>query len=134
MHPTQNTISGAPSELTPADVLRCAARYLQHYGWTQSTLYLDSDAEPAARVPFPCACALGAIGIAATGRRIDFTPDQMGSLAPGFLDEYRHAVRFLADFLDRNLNYHPRQDLLQALAEWDVWDWNDEPHQDAESV
>jgi membrane-bound lytic murein transglycosylase B len=65
MNRTQNQTSTAPlADLTPADILRCAARYLQTHGWIQGNHYQPNTIES-----FPPACALGAIDIAIYGHR-----------------------------------------------------------------
>jgi hypothetical protein len=65
MHRTQNPTHSAAdaddrSVVTPADILRGAARYLELHGWTQGDYYAGNE-------PFPPACAIGAIGMAAHG-------------------------------------------------------------------
>ena len=69
MHRTQNpnasaadTIDDATLVVTPADILRGAARYLETHGWIQGNYY---NADGGA---FPAACALGARGRATCAR------------------------------------------------------------------
>jgi hypothetical protein len=76
MHPTQNppTAPAPPDDLTPADVLGCAARYLELHDWYQGELFRDH-----ARVVLsptlstPAACAYGAIMMAVFGRPVPST-------------------------------------------------------------
>jgi hypothetical protein len=63
MHPTHSQLPGAHIGVTPAAVLRGAAAYLQRHGWIRGAYYDATDH------PFPAACAVGAIGMAAHGRR-----------------------------------------------------------------
>ena len=66
MHRTHNPTGPAADtdipavDVTPADILRGAAHYLDLHGWTQGDYYT-------ADRPFPAACAIGAIGMAAHG-------------------------------------------------------------------
>ena len=65
MHRTHNPTGRAADTAdrsvgTPADILRGAARYLETHGWTQGDYYTPER-------PFPPACVIGAIGMAAHG-------------------------------------------------------------------
>lgn len=64
MHPTQNppTTTTPAAEITPAVILRGAARYLELHGWHRGDAF-----QPDTGRPFPPACALGAIQAAVTG-------------------------------------------------------------------
>jgi hypothetical protein len=67
MHRTENPTAPAAdtddlSPVTPADILRGAALYLENHGWTRGNYYTPNAG------PFPPACADGAIGMAAYGR------------------------------------------------------------------
>ncbi|RQW98575.1 DUF6197 family protein [Micromonospora inaquosa] len=116
MNPTQKqpTTPGALADLTPADTLRCAARYLEIRGWTKSVHY-DRTTE----TPFPPACITGAIGMAVYG---DHTPLQTGN--DGDCDR---ALRHLADYLWRD-GHVSESDFFGALCCSDreiVADFND---------
>ncbi|MDG4790243.1 hypothetical protein O7626_30705 [Micromonospora sp. WMMD1102] len=64
MNPTQkpDPTAAALADLTPADILRCTARYLERHGWIQGNAY-----QPDTTDPFPAACAIGAITISIYG-------------------------------------------------------------------
>ncbi|MEU4339354.1 hypothetical protein AB0F59_32695 [Micromonospora lupini] len=124
MNPTQNqsTIPGALADLTPADILRCAARYLEIRGWTQGSYYASTEDNP-----FPPACVAGAIGMAAHGRLITL-PCNSGSGRR----EARRARKYLTGYLaDTGALTIPAND-------WQGWptasDWNDRDGQTAVNV
>jgi hypothetical protein len=78
--------------MTPGELLRGAALYLQRHGWLQGDFF-DLLAEAA----FPPACAIGAINICAHGRPIlgsDDTADDAHT------DAAIRAMRVLAAYLD----------------------------------
>ncbi len=91
MNPTQN--QPATGELSPAVVLRGAARYLQSHGWMQGTYYPNGTTSP-----FPPACLVGAISMAVHGRRTSspFLADGHVSTAcvdaVGVFIDYLHAT------------------------------------------
>ncbi|MEU5529480.1 hypothetical protein ABZ744_21350 [Micromonospora chersina] len=123
MNPTQKQphTCGALADLTPADILRCAARYLELHGWIQRDYYSN------AASPFPPACVLGAIGMAAHGRLIAL-PCNSGSGRR----EARRARKYLTAYLtDTGMLTIPAND-------WQSWptatDWNDRDGQTAENV
>ena len=123
MNPTQKptTTPGALADLTPADTLRCAARYLEIHGWTQGTHYSNQGGT------FPPACAVGAIGMAAHGRLV-MLPCNSGSGRR----EARRARKYLTAYLaDTGALTIPAND-------WQGWptvtDWNDRDGQTAEQV
>src|SRR4051812_6352319 len=96
MHRTHNPTAPAadtddPSVVTPADILRGAARYLQLHGWIQHAYYGGDDT-----AAFPPACADGAIGMAAYG----YCPLVPGdnTTDPGYRD-YNHARTLLTGHL-----------------------------------
>jgi hypothetical protein len=101
--------------VTPADILRGAARYLQLHGWHQGDLYADT---PAAITP--PACALGAIGMAAFGGRISTAEDGRDE------SDYRHATDALIDYL-----YLTGADVAGTGS---LGDWNDEDGRTAAEV
>ncbi|OKI42299.1 DUF6197 family protein [Micromonospora sp. CB01531] len=118
MNPTQKQphTPGALADLTPADTLRCAARYLELHGWTRGVYYRVTH-----DTPFPPACAAGAIGMAAHGRCIWLPHDYKAK--PGVRD-YTRALDALSDFLDVNGD----------TGYDDPLDWNDDPWRTAEQV
>jgi hypothetical protein len=135
MHRTHNPTAPAADTdnalvVTPADILRGAARYLETHGWTQA-VYYGGTADDA----FPPACADGAIGMAAYG----YCPLVPGDnhTDPGFRD-YKRALDHLMDYLDQVEEPPPGAPLL-----WDTdvidqgtnpFAWNDRDDQSAEQV
>ncbi|WP_433789317.1 DUF6197 family protein [Actinoplanes sp. CA-252034] len=105
--------------MTPADLLRGAAVYLQQHGWTRHQFF-DMTADTAG--PFPPACASGAIMTAATGR----------SLATGMLvidgDDTAEAIaairamRVFAAWID--LEYTANDGYGNSAIDV-IGDWND---------
>ncbi|NIL40224.1 hypothetical protein HCB17_02850 [Salinispora arenicola] len=127
MNPTQKPTAtpGALADLTPAVILRCAARYLELRGWTQGAYHAPDGGA------FPAVCALGAIGMAAHGRYTDVPTDED-------LDTTRDCRR-AAEHLNNHLNdigiglytgYDPESD----TAPIDVIGWNDRNGQTADHV
>ncbi len=124
MHPTHPTTTRPAQavDISPADILRGAARYLEIHGWTQASYYTN------AADPFPPACALGAIGMAAHGRLIPI-PTDSGAGAR----DCRRAIDYLTRYLD---------DLGVTATTGDDWstdpvtpiDWNDRDSQSAQTV
>jgi hypothetical protein len=104
--------------MSPADLLRGAAVYLQRYGWTQGEFFdllADTDG------PFPAACTSGAITTAAHGRCIatgictldgDQDPETIAAI---------RAMRVLAGWLD--LEYTGNAYDTSAIDV--IGDWND---------
>jgi hypothetical protein len=116
MQATHNPPTAA--QVTPADLLRMAARYLELHGWTQR-VYFDRTEDTS----FPPACVTGAIGMAVYG---DCRPVLLGD-SP----DCDAALRRLADYLWRDGRV-PEHDYYGALCCSDreiVTDWNDEPTQ-----
>ena len=102
MNRTQNLTDSAAdtadlSVVTPADILRGAARYLEEHGWTQH-LYYEGGPEDA----FPPACIDGAIGMAAYGRVTMIPGDE--SHDPGYRD-YNLALTYFNGYLADNGAY-----------------------------
>lgn len=120
MNPTQKPLHtpGALADLTPADTLRCAARYLELRGWTQGVYYGLTD-----HTPFPPACSDGAIGVAAYGYLALVPADEHQD--SGFRD-YNRAVSYLVDYLDLHGDTDPDNP--------NPFDWNDRPSRTAEQV
>ncbi|SCG43750.1 DUF6197 family protein [Micromonospora inositola] len=125
MNPTQEQphTPGALADLTPAETLRCAARYLELHGWTQGVYY-----RVAHDSPFPQACVAGAIGMAAHGRCIWLPHDDKAK--PGVRD-YTRALDALSDYLD--LNESQSRDAEDEDPTCPL-SWNDRPGQTAEQV
>jgi hypothetical protein len=135
MHRTQiPTNSAADTDgfapVTPADILRGAATYLETHGWTQAVYYGGTAADH-----FPPACADGAIGMAAYGYcplvPCDNTDD------PGYRD-YNRAIDYLADYLDLNgiaPMVHTTDGYFEPIdLPADHLGWNDSDGQSAENV
>jgi hypothetical protein len=108
--------------VTPADLLRGAAVYLQRHGWTKGQFFellADNDG------PFLPACASGAIMTAAHGQcvpngiiRYDETTDPNAAAAA-------HAMRIFANWLDND--YLPDSIEVLPVSYLDViGDWNDD--------
>jgi hypothetical protein len=116
--------------LTPADILRGAARYLQLHGWTQGNLYADTGHTTNASPFGVAACALGAIGMAALGKRVQDDPE-----FPDEWREYQRASNALDDYLTitgaKNTVPAPNGESPDAAS---VGDWNDAPGRTAEEV
>ncbi|MFF0471488.1 hypothetical protein ACFYPX_29130 [Micromonospora zamorensis] len=126
MNPTQKPTHtpAALADLTPADILRCAARYLERRGWTQGEPY-----ELAENPPFPPACTLGAITMAVYGYPATIEDRQNGDVAPDILRD--NTVRCLADFLWSDGRV-PEPDYYGGLCCSNteiVSDWNDDATQ-----
>ncbi|NYF58805.1 DUF6197 family protein [Micromonospora purpureochromogenes] len=126
MNPTQEPLHtpGALADLTPADILRCAARYLEVHGWTQGNYYGTED------TPFPPACVSGALGMAAYGRQLTIPHDDIDD--PGIRD-YRHALDVLSCYLYDN-SPDPVRPYADDTPNGDPFEWNDRPGRTAEQV
>ncbi len=127
MHRTHNPTAPAADTdnptvvVTPADILRGAARYLELHGWIQRDHYSNQGG------PFPPACAIGAIGMAAHGRLVTL-PCTGG---PGRSDA-RRARNYLTAYLtDTGVLTIPADDYRPWPT---VIDWNDRPDQTAVAV
>jgi hypothetical protein len=131
MQPTQEPSDTGITEVTPAVILRGAARYLQLHGWIQGLLYAD---DPSLT---PAACGLGAIGMAAFGRRL---PTYEDVPAPAEWRDYNRACDALDDYL--NLTGAKAAAFLDDIDHWadettdgaEVNDWNDEIGRTADEV
>lgn len=135
MHRTQNPIALAANtddlNVTAADILRGAARYLDLRGWTQHVYYGGTAADA-----FPPACADGALGMASYGYCCLVPGDNTDD--PGHR-VYRRALDCLSDYLDRSeatLTLVPAFGPDDEPVEYrpDVFDWNDRDGQTAETV
>jgi hypothetical protein len=88
---TDTVTPKATSNVTPAQTLRAAARYLQLHGWIQGAYY-----DPTATVFTPAACVVGAIGMVCFGGPVDAPAQHFDD--PGFPD-FEAAVAFLDLYL-----------------------------------
>jgi hypothetical protein len=104
--------------MTPADLLRGAARYLNQYGWVQGDFF-----DLLAEANFPPACSLGAINIAAHGRPILCSDDESQDADT---DAAITAMRVLAAYLDPE--YGTTVDIFAYMTSAIdiVSGWNDE--------
>ena len=114
MNPTQNQAPGL--DLSPAEVLRCAAVYLARHGFHQGDMFaVTTDA-------FPAACAQGAVKMAICGHPYARYTREQGLL-------FDRVMNTLVAYLDTKFNLLPVDDEdsdeyaepFQAVA-----DWNDE--------
>ncbi|MBB5110818.1 hypothetical protein FHU28_000657 [Micromonospora echinospora] len=125
MKATHNPPTAAP--VTTADLLRMAALYLRRHGWHQGSYYATTD------TPTPPACAVGAIGIACTGHRIE----QFAQLDTDALVDYLFAVRVFTDYLDTDTPAYWTDELGFVLDDDSgclPYSWNDIPGRTAEQV
>jgi hypothetical protein len=139
MHRTQHpTASAADTDtatvVTPADTLRGAAHYLIRHGLHQGTYYPrpDNPADPKYQ-PFPPACVVGALAMAAYGRRRDSV-----YTAADDSDGLRALTRAgdaLTDYLART---EPTGSPLWEDTDLDFeaspFTWNDDPNRTANQV
>ncbi|MEV0396917.1 DUF6197 family protein [Polymorphospora rubra] len=111
-------------DITPADLLRNAAVYLERHGWQQGFLLgLGFD------TPYPPACALGAIRMAATGN----ADDVITTTIPA--DDYTAcllAQAILANHLEPD--YDHTNDIEADLNFEVISDWNDDTERTANDV
>ncbi|MFC0528202.1 DUF6197 family protein [Phytohabitans kaempferiae] len=98
MNPTQNppTAPALPEDVTPADVLRCAAIYIRLHGWHQGDLYPNEDVRRRELLTTPPACAYGAIGMAVFGRPLPIATHQT---SPDYNRLFTRACAALDDYL-----------------------------------
>jgi hypothetical protein len=127
MHPIQNPATGSPAgpstmgiDLTPADILRGAALYLQRHGWTQGE-YIAY--RPTTDDPFPPACAHGAIAVAAYGHATDDPYNDLDGNDAAGRRLFGRAVDFFDDHIVRTTvdldTIDPDDDGFNAVR------WND---------
>ncbi|MEV4534670.1 hypothetical protein AB0J82_12655 [Asanoa sp. NPDC049518] len=103
-------------QVTPADILRGAAAYLQLNGWIKGYFFdLSMNPGPA----FPPACTGSAICTAAIGH--PFTPGDLPSGPDG-----TNALRALVAFAGYIVDYAWDFDYVRDAASDIVADWNDE--------
>ncbi|MEO3820987.1 hypothetical protein [Plantactinospora sp. B24E8] len=113
MKATHNPPTTRDVDLTPADILRCAAIYVQRHGWTRGVFFTSALVDP---TPFPPACAAGAICTATVGQ-----PTMPADLHPGTRPAAYRALAFFADYLNDFGNPSSRPDAVNTIG-----DWNDE--------
>ncbi|MEU0156904.1 DUF6197 family protein [Micromonospora fulviviridis] len=123
MKATQNPPTAV--QVTPADLLRCAALYLRRHGWHQGTYYATPDTLT------PPACAAGAIGIACAGHKVE----HFAQLDPDALADYLATLAAFVDYLD---NFHPLflvdEDGFLIDEHTSPYSWNDDPARTTEQV
>ncbi|MEV6845463.1 hypothetical protein [Actinoplanes sp. NPDC051411] len=125
MHRTQNPTGPAADTddttpvVTPADIMRGAALYLEIHGWHQRDYYATTSE------PFPAADVAGAIGMAAHGGFHD-----VPSIAGPHVRDYIVAYAYLTTYLLDQGEIAPRDD--DPLS--NVNQWNDDPSQTVEKV
>jgi hypothetical protein len=107
----QPTTTVIDLQTTPADLMRGAALYIQHYGWTQGELFDYFSA-----AAFPPACAIGALNTAAYGRCL-LTADLDTDDSEAW--EVLSALRIFAASID------PDYDPFQTSAIDIIGGWND---------
>jgi hypothetical protein len=114
----QPTTEAVDLAMTPAELLRGAAHYLQQHGWTQHQFY-DLLADTSG--PFLPACASGAIVTAACGSNANnsfFTVVDDDAQITAAL----RAMRFFADWIDGG--YIPVEGYPASSIDV-IGDWND---------
>ncbi len=115
-------------QVTLADRLRMAALYLRQHGWTQGAYYATTEDNP-----FPPACAIGAIGMAAHGVVTD-CPEIEGP----HVRDCNKAVEYLGNHLHDhghiNLDSGDWNDSRDPSLPYSTGDWNDRPGRTAEQV
>ncbi|MEV6601970.1 hypothetical protein AB0M36_34720 [Actinoplanes sp. NPDC051346] len=132
MNRTQNPTGTAadtdsPAAVTPADILRGAADYLETHGWIQKAYY-----GPDLANPFPSACADGALGMAAYGECALIPSENIRH--PQFRD-YQLAADYLIGYLNQTtepLNDDWTDEFTSDRP--DPFGWNDAEGQTAEHV
>jgi hypothetical protein len=124
VNPTQEQLVGV--DMTPAEVLRAAALYIERHGWTR-WLYFDHAATDS---PFPPACMLGGIHAAVLGATGGHTTDSVSYHHPDAA-LIRATQRHLAAYLDPEFVFN----IERACRATDViGDWNDAAERTATDV
>jgi len=95
--------------ITPADILRGAARYVDLHGWTRDDFYSASH-----DAIWPAACALGAIGMAVYGRPV---VDPEESSHPGS-EQFEAARALLVAYLSHTGELFDYDDGELTIADW----------------
>ncbi|MEV5694198.1 DUF6197 family protein [Micromonospora globbae] len=129
MNPTQNQphTPGALADLSPAIILRCAARYLELHGWNQGTYYARTEDDN----PFPPACVSAALAMATHGHRMPVPHDLRTASAAR---DYSRALDALTCYLLATAPdpVHICND--DDVPTGDPFEWNDHPDRTAEQV
>jgi hypothetical protein len=128
MNPTQNQVTTTPpADITPADILRGAACYLELHGWIQGNYY-----QPVTTDPFPAACGVGAISMAAFGV-LTYAPF---NLPFEERRDFHRALDAVTDYLRRTdpQSDDPDGHELADDDEYSPYAWNDSPGRTAEQV
>lgn len=124
MHRTQNPTAPAADTddttpvVTPAAILRGAARYLEIHGWHRRDYYANT------REPFPAADVAGAIGMAAHGGFHD-VPCLNGPNVRDYTLAYAYLTTYLVDQDEIDRDDDPLSNVNQ---------WNDDSARTAETV
>ncbi|MFC7547173.1 hypothetical protein [Plantactinospora sp. GCM10030261] len=125
MNPTHNPPRAALGDITPADILRCAAHYLQTHGWIQGNYY-----PPTTTDAFPSACVVGAISMATFGRLtyapLDLPYEQRR--------DFNRALDVLIDYLTRTEPCDDDEDPLPDDDRHSPFEWNDRPGRTLDQV
>lgn len=131
MNPTQNLdiTASALADLTPADILRCAARYLELHGWVP-TFY-----PPTAARPFPPADVFCAIRLAICGyHNADLSDGSDESRAK--FDLEADAMCVLGEYLFQQTPnadlYYSNEEYSDGFISPDAWE--EQPGRNAEQV
>ncbi|MEU0150332.1 DUF6197 family protein [Micromonospora fulviviridis] len=124
MKATQIPTTGV--QVTPADLLRCAALYLRRHGWHQGTYYATTT-----DTLTPPACAAGAIGIACAGYRVEHFSQLDGDTLADYLATLAAFVDYLDDFAPV---FHIDEDGYLLDEHTSPYSWNDDPTRTAEQV
>ncbi|MFI9641325.1 DUF6197 family protein [Micromonospora sp. NPDC051925] len=112
--------------VTPADLLRMAALYLRRHGWHQGTYY---STDPGTLTP--PACAVGAIGMACAGHRVE----HFYGLDPDTQVTFRQTVGILTVYLDATAPvFFIDEDGYLLDEHTSPYSWNDDPTRTAEQV
>ncbi|MCX4470804.1 hypothetical protein OOK41_10875 [Micromonospora sp. NBC_01655] len=112
--------------VTPADLLRMAALYLRRHGWHQGTYYA-----PTTDILTPPACAVGAIGMACAGHRVE----HFYGLDPATQVTFRQIVGILTVYLDATAPvFFIDEDGYLLDEHTSPYSWNDDPTRTAEQV
>ncbi|MEV6493360.1 hypothetical protein AB0M20_32780 [Actinoplanes sp. NPDC051633] len=133
MHRTQNPTGTAAdtdglASVTPADILRGASTYILQHGWNRGTYYGGRVTDP-----FPPACVVGAIGMAAYGNRNHlYTTDAPADQTRLF----RRALDYFCDYLGRDepMCRLTGDETTDLDLEPSPFVWNDDPDYSAAHV
>ncbi|MGC4853724.1 DUF6197 family protein [Micromonospora sp. DT4] len=113
-------------EVSAADLLRMAALYLRRHGWHQGTYYAKNP-----DTLTPPACAVGAIGMACAGHRVE----HFYGLDPDTQVTFRRIVGILTVYLDDHAPVlHVDEDGYLLDEHTSPYSWNDDPARTAEQV